>query len=545
MSPSAPLSRPERPLAVLVFAGSVALFWSTQGPVGHVRDEGYYFTAARSYEGWFRQLGSDFAAGRLLEPFRDASIVRHWEYNHEHPPLAKALFAGSHLLLHEKLGVLDDTTAFRLPAFVLAGLASLFLFLLARPWGLLAAVLAPLLFWAVPRHFFHAHLAAFDVPVVTTWLLWLWTWQRAMERGRGAALVGLAFGLALATKHNALFLPFVAVGHWLVTDHVDLRRAGLRGAVNRIPAALWAMALLGPLVLYLSWPYLWHHPIDRVAWWIGFHLHHVHYPWQYLGTVLREPPFPWAYPLVLEALTLPAATLVLLALAALRLYVSGFIGFFRREAQATGAGEWLLLIAITAALAPFLTTRTPIFGGIKHWLAAVALLCVPAARLLVDAGRALSPGRASLVTVALAGLVLAPAAVYTARFHPWGTSAYNELAGGAAGGAALGMQRQYWSNNVTAVLPWINEHAPRGAAVYLHEVNHESFLAYRDDGLVRPDLRWAWTPQSAAIAAVQYHQEFRDREFEIWDDFGTRTPSLTFAIDEAPQVMVYERGGPR
>ena len=28
----------------------------------------------------------------------------------------------------------------------------------------------------------------------------------------------------------------------------------------------------------------------------------------------------------------------------------------------------------------------PIFGGIKHWLPAIAILCIPAARLLVDAG---------------------------------------------------------------------------------------------------------------------------------------------------------------
>ena len=36
-------------------------------------------------------------------------------------------------------------------------------------------------------------------------------------------------------------------------------------------------------------------------------------------------------------------------------------------------------------------------------------------------------------------------------------------------------------------------------------------------------------------------QEFRDREFEIWTEFGTRTPELEFAIDEAPQITVYER----
>src|SRR5690606_5576688 len=120
--------------------------------------------------------------------------------------------------------------------------------------------------------------------------------------------------------------------------------------------------------------------------------------------------------------------------------------------------EWLLFLGALLAIAPFLTTRVPIFGGIKHWMAAVALAGIPAAKLIVDAAAALVPKRRVLAGWALALLVLAPGVVSTAHFHPWGTPAYNELAGGAAGGAALGMQRQYWSNNVTAVLPWLNEH---------------------------------------------------------------------------------------
>jgi hypothetical protein len=176
-------------------------------------------------------------------------------------------------------------------------------------------------------------------------------------------------------------------------------------------------------------------------------------------------------------------------------------------------------------------------------MAGPALLCVPAAELIVLFGRAVWPARAATAALILATLVLIPGAQATAHFHPYGTSAYNEIAGGAAGGAALGMQRQYWSNNVTAVLPWINEHTPRGARVYFHEVNWESYRAYQENGQLRRDIGYARDPRDAAntggYAVYQYMQEFRDREFEIWTEFGTTVPALSFAIDEAPQIVVY------
>lgn len=539
-------TRQDRLLAAAVFLATVALLWATHRAQGHSRDEGYYFTAARSYEAWFVEVGRDVARGRLLEPFRDATIVRSWEYNHEHPPLAKASFALSHLVFARGLGWLDDETALRLPAWLFAGLLSLALFLLARRWGTGAALLAPALFWLFPRHFYNGHQAAFDIPIAALWCLFFVAYARFLEAGKGALLVGVVFGLALATKHNAFFLPVAVVLHWLATDWRDLRAAGFAGLPVRIPRAFWAMAFVGPLVLYVSWPWLWHHPVERVGFWLAFHSNHIHYPWQYLGTVLRGPPFPVLYPLVLEGLTAPVATLVVMALAAGRLCaqaLGSFAAGVRERVGALDRYEWLLLSGIALQVGPFMTRVVPIFGGVKHWMPAIALLCVPAARLVVEAAAAAWPSRPRLAATTLATLVLVPGALATAHFHPYGTSAYNELAGGAAGGAALGMQRQFWSNNVTAVLPWLRARAPRNASVYFHEVNFESFRAYQDEGAIRPDVRYAGSPEEASIAIYQYHQEFRDREFEIWTEYATRTPALSFAIDEATQIVVYVRGG--
>jgi hypothetical protein len=149
--------------------------------------------------------------------------------------------------------------------------------------------------------------------------------------------------------------------------------------------------------------------------------------------------------------------------------------------------------------------------------------------------------RRAVATAAVAALL--PGAWQIAHLHPYGTSAYGELAGDLPGAASLGMQRQYWSNNVTGILPWLNAHAPRGARVFFHEVNVESYRAYQQSGALRVDIRYAAGPSDADYAALQWHREFRDREPETWNAFGTKMPATGLYLDETPQVVVYARPG--
>ncbi|HEY4729510.1 MAG TPA: hypothetical protein VIH41_00170 [Myxococcales bacterium] len=498
----------DKSLARTLGFATAAIMALTQAPVGFVRDEGYYFTAAQSYESWLRLL--------LQSPLQAiAQTERYWSYNFEHPGLTKLLFAASHLVFTTWLGVLPDALAWRLPAFAFAGLLSYWLCLLGLSRSRAAGVLAPLLFWCAERTFFHGHLACFDIPICAMWagvgLAWL--------RGTGPRLAG-TYGLALAVKHNAWFLPPVLLVHALL-----LPREQRSAALRKLP---WL--LLSPLVLFAAWPLLWHDPLRHLGDWIAFHTHHVHYAWWYFGQVLRAPPFPVSYPLVLDALVLPLPIAAMLAAAG----VSLLVGFARRRLDS----QRLLELGLAgAALLPFLLRTTPIFGGIKHWLAFLALLAPEAASLLVRA----APEPRKLVAAALATLL--PGLWQIVHLHPYGTSAYGELAGGIPGAATLGMQRQYWSNNVTGVLPWLNSHCPLGARVYFHEVNVESYRAYILAGLLRPDIRYASDPEQSDYAALQWHREFRDREPQTWNAFGTRRPATGLYLDEVPQVVVYARPG--
>jgi hypothetical protein len=329
----------------------------------------------------------------------------------------------------------------------------------------------------------------------------------------------------------------------------ELNKVNAPTALALLPLA--TMAAFGPVIFYLHWPYLWHAPVERTAWYLNFHATHNHYAWFYLGTLMREPPFPWDYVVRKTALTVPTSLFVPMVTGWLVLAGRTVLSLFPRTREwvrMPSLAEGLVGVNAVASILIISHPDVPHFGGVKHWLPAMPFLGLLAGvavtrgcEALVERLRPRWP-RLSLAAVAapVFALLMLPALVALVRVFPYGTSYYSELAGGVPGAASLGMQRQFWSSNVTAVLPWINEHAPRNGRVFLHEVNGLSFRDYQRNGMLRGDLRPAG-PLDADIAAYQYHQEFREHEFNVWESFKTRTPATGLYLDETPQVVVYQR----
>ncbi|MBL8949588.1 MAG: glycosyltransferase family 39 protein [Myxococcaceae bacterium] len=580
-----------------LFVGGFFSLLFTEKPAGFVRDESVYFAAAESHARWFKLLFSSPATA-----FSDGAIVQAFDFNHEHPALMKNLFGLSYLLFHEGLGLLRPAAALRVPAFLAAAAILPLIYVMMRPLaGRVAAIFAAVSFLLVPRQFFEAHLACFDVPVTAAWLFVVFCFWQAFEKPRWWVYAGLAFGLAIGTKHNAFFIPVLLVPFslwrgWerskgvpeartlllqingvyvagaaayglmvlvmgaqrvlgtfiLLSPHLVIFvaasvAAGLLlkklYAVNvgtfRAVAPLVAMAVLGPVIFYLHWPYLWHHPVDRAAWYFTFHLTHNHYTWFYLGELLREPPFPLDYVVVVTAMTVPAAFFVPMVLGL------GGVGWrvWKREVTLL---EVLIVVNAVASVAIISQPDVPHFGGVKHWFPSMPFLAMLMGIAVERGATALHGWRPLLKTreqtiAAVAVLCCLSALIASWRVYPYGTSFYSEPAGGLPGGASLGMQRQFWANNVTGVLEWINQNARPGERVYLHECHGGQIRDYQKNGMLRTDLGFVGDPFSADLVAYQYHQEFREHEFNTWQALGTTKPVTGLYVDETPQVVVYRR----
>ncbi|HEY5951121.1 MAG TPA: glycosyltransferase family 39 protein, partial [Kofleriaceae bacterium] len=184
---------------------------------GIARDETVYFSAGTRYADWWIGLVT-FDHGiskRSVDNTFGGSPGG--GNNSEHPPLIKTAMGLSHWLLYRKLHITDELTAYRFPSALLAGLLVLLVYAMTLAlWGLPEAVLAALCTLLLPRALFHEGLACFDAPIMTMWFATIYAYWRCLDERKWPWQVGVVFGLALATKHNAMLLP-VALGlHYLV-----------------------------------------------------------------------------------------------------------------------------------------------------------------------------------------------------------------------------------------------------------------------------------------------------------------------------------------
>jgi hypothetical protein len=510
----------------------VVLLLATVKGLGYARDEGFYFHAAERYQAWLELLVSEPRAAL-------ARVDEFWSANPEHPAFVKTLFALSHWALWDGLRLFSlEGTSYRFPAIVLGGLAVGVTYLWgARAVGPFAGAVAATLLGAMPHVFHHAHLACFDIPIVALWTSAAYAYWRAVELGgaRRIAGAGLVFGLALATKHNAWFLPVVIAVHVAALFATRRRELALRGL-----AALGAMALLGPAFFYASWPWIWQETWARLAFYADFQINHVYYNMEFLGRNYFEPPMPRAYAFVMTAATVPGTTLAC-SFAGAALALRDAI----RDRDARTTLLWLLSIAVPYAA--WLLPTTPIYGGTKHWMTAYPFLALFAGlgvQRAIEALRAAWPRMAQRrdeVAVAFATLVVAPSAIEAAHAHPWTLSSYSPFVGGAAGGASLGLNRGFWGYTTAALVPYLDEHAGKRARVFPHDTALSAWAMYERDGTLREDLELTGQLGQADLALYHHELHMLGVEYQTWVALGTTTPSSVAGLDGVPVVWIYSR----
>ncbi len=474
------------------------------------------------------------------------------------------------------LQVLDESTAMRLPAWVMTGLLLALLYLFgAELFGRWAGLFAALAFLFVPRQFFHAHLCSFDIGVTTMIVATVYAFWKSLQSRVWAVLCGVIWGLALLTKLNAFFVPIPLLAAWLfgagglrwlpaLTNRETLRRGALPGAavlltgvllgvipaicllllwlaatrrdltIPAMPKAFLWMPPIGLLMLFGLWPRMWYDPAGAFHDYLNFHLSHVHYLQQYFGAILSVPPFPVTYPWVLTALTVPAPLLCLFAV--------GCVTLFAAERARTSLFDRVLIAA--NLLFPILLIslpNTPIFGGVKHWFVTMAFFALIAGYGFDWIRRRLAAK--AVITIGLAAAMLASSVVASVGYARAGTSYYNVLAGGIRGAATHRMHRQFWGYAGRYGLEYVNENAPRNASVAFHNTTWDAVDWYKRDGMLRHDIRWRRDPSSGCkrdeIYLFHHQESFAQDQIDAWDKLRGRSPVRVISVDGVPILSIY------
>lgn len=546
MRDSRALTSRDHVVGLVLCTSYVALLLYTAPDLAMSRDESFYVHAAENVAGWIGDLLTNPA-----EALGRESIDRAWRYNWEHPPWMKLAFASS-WLAQSHFGIFArDSLAFRFPGMLTAG----FLVWLIYAWGASVmdrrgALFGALAFATMPRVFYHSHLDCFDVPIAFFSTLTAYAYWRALSDRRWVPILGVVFGVALATKHNSWLLPGIFLVHFV---WLRLTQARAESSTRTSISWLVSMLTLGPLVFIASWPWLWHETWRRLGAYASFHLRHVHYTYEYLGTSYFEPPFPVSVPFVMTLFTvsLPVVVLALLGLGSRR---SGLaLPFKARPGDSIDRRTDVLWLG--CLLAPMLAIAwptSPIFGGTKHWLPAYPFLALFAAHgfLRVVELAELGPwlGR-RWAAWAFGAFCLLPGFVQTAHSHPFGLSHYMPIAGGVPGAADLGMNRQFWGFTTGSLASWLIEELPDGGSVWLCDTTVGAWAMLQADGVVPYDIRAARSMGDADFALVHHERHFAEVDYQAWVAYGSPQPVHVLSYDGVPIISVYEnpahRGSPR
>ncbi len=314
--------------AVVAGILAIVLLLFTAGKIGVTWDEPAYMAASESYNGWINRLV--FGPHGVLN---QSVIDSAWSVNNEHPPLDKEL---SGVVWALARNVLDDLLARRLGNILLLGLTIAFLYhLVSDELGDIAAIGTVAALLIMPRFFFHAHLAALDVPaacmiVIVTYVFWR---TKESARNRYTILLGIVWGLAISTKINAVFvLPTLFL--WALIFRCKFY----------LLVRLALAALIGVPFFIGWWPWLYYDTVNRIKEYLAFQtVTHLKIAQYYLQKVLMPPP--WHFPFVMTWAVVPLGTTVLYAVGILR-------GILRRRDRA------FCFMLLFNALVPMLVLAT-------------------------------------------------------------------------------------------------------------------------------------------------------------------------------------------
>jgi len=385
------------------------------------------FALLRDYGvNWDEALGDLFFGQRNLSvltglaPRFDFSMSPFQGMPEQYYPFANTAAMATAVLLAPALDVFDGFHAFNI-VFGAAFIAAFFAFLQRRTSATCAAAAVALLFTS-PRIWYDAMVNVKDFPEMLLFALAAMAYFVAWEGGewRWYVASGVLWGLALATKTNAVFFPIIVVIFALITKRWPI-------------AKLAAMFATGIAVTFAVWPWLWSDPIG-----------HLRKNLQYVAErAMHTQASMTTSPLAMLAFTTQPLFLLLIV-------IGVALAFVRRRPI-----DQFLLIWSGVLIARAIVSAN--FDVVRHFLELFPPLAALAGAALLKLERR--------VALAAAAIAIVPGVAGIVHMHPFEDAYWNLFIGGVRGARNLPQSGEYWATSYRQGIDWLNEHAPPHSAL--------------------------------------------------------------------------------
>jgi hypothetical protein len=517
-----------------LFLGTLLLVGLTSKDYGVAWDEPPYFHAADLHVGWIADFGKHLVQGKIEHSLSDENITAawHWDpYHVPHPPFSRIISGLTRSLASPWL---DKFSAYRLgPALFFATLVTFMFLWMSELFGRATALFSSLALILMPNLFGFAHIAVTDVPLASLWFLTAYCFWKGLDKWQWSVACGGVWGLALATKFPAVFIPIPLI----LWAHLFHR--------TQYANNIFAIVFLGPLVTIASQPYLWHQSGMRLLEFLyqglsrGYRLD-TNFTIYFFGQLYYTDQLPWYYPFFLVAVTTPEPILALAAIgilsmptvrehtSALALFVSEAVfvlglGLLPGAVLHDGLRQLLSALPFVVALAGvgfFVITR-------RLWALAAGWTRLQAVAHL----------RAKLLA-ALSAVFLFPPLLDLYLCHPFQLSFYNRLIGGIRGAYARGLEVTYAMEAFSPpFLKALNEKLPQNSAINASFANF-MFVYYQAEGRLRSDIKITDTGYFNYYVLLNRRSVLHPRERFLMN--GTGPPYLSQGVAGVPLVSVFE-----
>jgi hypothetical protein len=457
---------------------------ATSKDYGITWDEPAYFHASDLHTAWIVDLGNNIIHQNANASLADESIKAawHWDpYHVPHPPFSRIVSGLTRALFD---GWLDKFSGYRLgPALFFAAMVTVMFLWMNELFGLATGIFSAVALLIIPNLFGFAHIAVTDLPLASMWFVTVYCFWKGINNWRWSVLCGLVWGLALATKFPAILIPIPLI----LWAHVFYR--------TRYGNNVFALLTLGPVMMIVTQPYLWHQTTLRILEFLyeglsrGYRTD-TNFTVLYLNQLFYTDQLPWYYPFFMLGVTTPEPVLLL-----------AIIGVVSILWLAEGK-SMIVLFALNAALlsAVGLLPGAVLHDGVRQLLSALPFMAALAgvgffvvARWL----RAIRGGELfrsvrnapAKITVGLILLFLSPPILELYLLHPFELSFYNRLLGGVRGAYERGLEATYSMEAFTpSFITALNESLPQNAVVNASFANF-MFSYYQKEGRLRSDVK--------------------------------------------------------
>lgn len=381
-----------------------------------------------------------------------------------HPPLSDILSSVFNRVFFGKLRLVNDIDSYRIYSIFLAScLVGLIFWWVANNYGLVAGVVSSLslalypLFWS-ESHFNNEK----DIPETVFWSFMIFCfWKGFTTKKRWWILIsGIFFGLALGTKFNVLFVPFV-LAPWLLFYWFGKysKRFSFSLLIRdnfRLIIAVFIAILLGFFIFMGSWPYLWPDPITRLVSVFGFY--------KEIGVTQNVNLNTYALQWIIT--TSPPIILFLSFI--------GIIYSLVKTLKEKNKMSLLFLLWLIVPIARVTWPGTTIYGGIRQimeFIPAMAVLAGIGAFWILKAFKKKKFIYIFVISIIAVNYLFSAIRLY--KIHPNENVYFNFFVGGLDG--AREKDIPFWGNSFGAAyregVVWLNAHAEKNAKVVLvHEL---------------------------------------------------------------------------